>query len=286
MKTTSKILIVMGLCFALGFVSCKKDSKDPSTISLDRTEVTGNVSDNFTVRVTTTGDEITTVKVTKFLDGKADANFAPVTLSSYEYVGSITLNDASAGAVLYTFTGYDAAGTQIDAADLTITVNLTGVALLLKYDWQRTNRIIVSWPCLADYEGEQISEGSPELEYVQRFNSDYSYQFDWGNTIPDIPSIYCAWTVKLNQTDDSKVDSLIIVKYDLSDERKDDRFKVTKLTSSELWLETSTDFICDLVEEQRYKAIPKSPNFTPYRGVSEEELPGYTTTRCQPGTYE
>lgn len=280
MKTTSKILTVMGLCFALGFVSCNKDSKDPSTLSLDQTTITGNVGDNFTVKVTTTGDEITIVKVTKFLDGIADADFAVVTGSingsSYEYIGSIALNDVSAGAVLYTFTGYDAGGTQVDAADLTVTINLTGVALLLKYDWRRTNRII-TWPALGIEDLDDIKDY--EKEYVYRFNSDYSWQFDWGTTIPALPSIYCAW--KTISNNDNPVDSLVLIRYNVDDERSDEVGKVTRLTRDELWIKIYTE-AWDLTEEQKYVAIAKSPNFTPYRGADPAD---YMSQNCTPGSY-
>lgn len=270
----------MGLCLALGFVSCNKDDKDPSTLSLDRTEVTGNVGENFTVKVTTTGDEITTVKVTKFLDGTADANFTTVSGSingsSYEYVGNIASNDVLAGAVLYTFTGYNAAGTQVDAADLTVTINLTGTALLLKYDWKRTSRL-VTWPLLGMDEVEDIKD--PEKEYIYRFNPDYSWQFDWGSTIPDFPSVYCAWKPISSAT--NPVDSLVLVRYNLNDERSDEVGKITRLTRDELWIKIYTE-AWDLTEEQKYVAIAKSPNFTPYRGVDPAE---YASQNCNPGSY-
>jgi hypothetical protein len=280
MKTTCKILIVTGLFLALGIISCNKDEKDPSTLSLNNTEVTGNVGDNFTVKVTTTGDEITTVKVTKFLDGTADADFTPVTASisnsAYDYAGSIAPSDVLAGAVLYTFTGYNAAGAEVDAADLTVTINLTGTALLLKYDWRRTSRLI-TWPALGLEEVEDIKD--PEKEYIYRFNPDYSWQFDWGSTAPALPSIYCAWKPISSAT--NPVDSLILVRYDANDERSDEAGKVTKLTKDELWIKIYTE-AWDLTEEQKYVAVAKSPNFKPYGGADPGD---YVSQNCNPGSY-
>lgn len=280
MSTTKKTwTAIICTVLVMGLASCSsKDSEPPATVSLDKTTVAGNVGDNFTVKVTVAGKGITQIKVTKLFDGVADPGFTPIseTVSGaeYNYAGTITPSDVLPGTVLYTFAGCDASGQELDAADLTVTVNLTGEALLLKYDWKLTNRIC-TWPLIG---WDRVDDAKPaELDDVYRFNPDYSWQFDWGSDIPAIPSISCAWKYD-DETDEIK---LILVRYNFDDVRSDVVGEILKLTSTELWLEVYTES-WDLTEEFRYTAIAKSPSFTPNRGADQEE---YTSANCNPGSY-
>jgi hypothetical protein len=278
MKTTNKILTVMGLCIALGFVSCNKDSEDPSTLSLDRTEVAGNVGDNFTVRVTATGDEITTVKVTKLKNGAPDASFTTVTgtitNATYEYSGMIVEGDED-GALVYTFTGYNGAGTQVDAVDLTVTVTLAGVALLTKYDWKKVDEI---W-------GEEYGSvvGDYQLDDVNRFNKNYSWEFDWGDILSsgqlETINQYCAW--KTTGTT-SNVETLSLIKFGFgATEPTITEYTVDKLDAENLWISYYEPFF-DVDITEKFVAVPKSPTFTPYRGQTASN---YNWGTCTPGSY-
>jgi hypothetical protein len=279
MKPTNKILIVMGLCLALGFVSCDKDSEDSSTLSLDRTEVSGNVGDDFTVKVTTTGDEITTVKVTKLKNGTPDAAFTTVSgtivSSTYEYAGAIVDGDEDAGSLIYTFAGYNAAGTQIDAADLTVTVTLAGVAILTKYDWKKVDEI---W---GEEYGSVVEDY--QLDDVNRFNKDYSWQFDWGDILSsgqlETLNQYCAW--KTTGTA-SNVETLSLIKFGfLATDPTITTYTVDKLDAENLWISYYEPFFeVDITE--KFVAVPKAPTFTPYRGQPAEN---YTWATCTPGSY-
>jgi hypothetical protein len=280
MKTTCKILIVTGLFLALGIISCNKDEKDPSTLSLDNTEVTGNVGDNFTVKVTTTGDEITTVKVTKFLDGTADADFTTVSgtivNATYEYSGTIVDGDEDAGALRYTFTGYNAAGATVDAADLTVTVTLAGVALLTKYDWKKVDEIWGKYGSVVD---------DYLLDDVNRFHKNYSWEFDWGDVLsPDqLETInqYCAW--KTTGTS-SNVTTLSLIKFGFfATNPTIIEYTVDKLDAENLWISYKNfDFGEEVVIVEKFVAIPKAPTFTPYRGKTASD---YTWATCTPGSY-
>jgi hypothetical protein len=282
MKTTNKILTVVGLCIALGFASCNKDEKDPSTLSLDKTTVAGNVGDNFTVTVTTAGDEITTVKVTKFLDGTADAGFTTVTgtitNATYEYSGTIVEGDED-GALVYTFTGYNGAGTQVDAADLTITVTLTGVPLLTKYDWRKVDEI---W---GEQYGSVIESSQYLLDDVNRFNKNYSWEFDWGDVLSagELETInqYCAW--KTTGTT-SNVETLSLIKFGfLATDPTITEYTVDKLDAENLWISYNNyDFGEEVRITEKFVAVSKSPTFTPYRGKTASD---YTWATCTPGSY-
>jgi hypothetical protein len=114
---------------------------------------------------------------------------------------------------------------------------------------------------------------------VYRFNTDYSWQFDWADVIPANPSISCAW--KLNEAGDT----LTFIRYNLMDvgTRNDEVWEVIKLEGDDLWLKMETDFFGPLLVEQRYVRKPRSSDFTPNRGVENPD--DYVSPNCIPGSY-
>lgn len=277
------IILFIGICFSILFTTCEEDNNIniPSKVILDKLTTKGKIGDEITARVTFASDEINKLVVTKTIDGQEVADYrAEVSVTSasdkYEFVQMILAGDEK-GTLVFTFSGYNAKDECLDASDLTVTVELSGTPLLLKYDWRLTRQSL---------DGDNGTTDAM-TNNVYRFNDDYSWELDFGSdpTIGEILSQYCAWKIAGNE---SKIDSIYLVKFNfLAEVPTFEGYKVLKLEGEDLWIETTMDlswagYSKETKVEERYVAVPKSPNFSPY---GNEPAENYNWGPCTPGEY-
>ncbi len=285
MKNVCKIIGCIS-CMLLMLFSCEKNEsihRDAKVI-LDKLLFSGYTGDMIRATVTYGSSDIKKLVITKWVNGKQVPGYeinVPVNSisDSYEFEQEIEVGDEE-GTLIYTFSGYSVEDKLIDASDLAISVTLTDFGRLSKFDWRLT---------------EQTTNGDNTttdvmLDNVYRLNSDLSWEYDWGDPAGagfDVLNQYCAW--KYIGTD-LKADSIYLVKFGfLSTTPTIDKYEVLRLDDTNLWIQTFMDlswlgdpYTTETPVVEKYVAIPKSSNFTPYRG---ENPANYSWASCTPGNY-
>lgn len=284
MKTKLKIM-VLSTILIIGFLSCGKDEKaNESIVVLEKTLYSGFTGDTIKMNVTAEGERIRKIIVTKWRSGVHESDYElniPFSdlKDGYHFNQEIEIGDEE-GVLVYLFSGYDDANEFIDASELVVSVTLTDLGRLLRYDW-RLN--------------EELTNGDDTMKEekkddVYRLNKDFSWEFDWGNPAGaglDVLNQYCAWKYIGTEL---KADSIHFIKYGfLSTVPVIDKYEVLKLDDDNLWIQTFMDLSWlgePYTEEtpviQKFIAAPKTSDFTPYRG---ENIEDYNWASCEPGTY-
>jgi hypothetical protein len=183
-----------GILAMAGFLtSCDGDDEsfEAPTISLSETAVTASPGDEVTVTIDATTDGgFKNLVVTKLWDGASQGVETFTTLpADYTY----TVTDEDADHILsLNFTVNDNQG-KSSAKDLVITVELTPMQVLLKYDWRLDQEI-----------REKTGEDDLQEFYtddVYRFHADGTYQKSVGannDAFNDLVTNYCFYD--LNET--------------------------------------------------------------------------------------
>jgi hypothetical protein len=259
--------VIAGVCV---IASCSDDEDfDAPTINLSMTEVTAAPGDDVSVTVTTTTDAgFQSLVVKKLWEGVSqdEETFttAPTTPITY------TVTDEDADHVLtLNFTVTDKEG-KTAAKELVITVELTPLQVLLKYDWRLNEEI---W---AADQSNQITDAYNDDVY--RFNEDGTYQKSIGAKADDFNDLitnYCFYDLNENTM------RLLMSKYDgwnLVDIT--DTLDIVLLNDTEMRADVTYrglnvfDPKYDEVEEfqKRFVAVPKASSFDPYMpGATDDE---------------
>jgi len=278
-----RLLSLVGLGLAT-LLACEEDSSIAieSKVALDKTTTSGKIGDVITANVTLKGRDVQKLVVTKSINGVPAPDFSveiPLTAGndSYPFSQMILAGDEE-GTLVYTFSGFNGSGALIDASDLAVSVRLSGVPLLTRYDWRLAQQITGGDNTLTD----------AMRDNVYRLNADYSWQYDWGASGPtnfEDLNQYCAWKIIGNE---SQVDSIYLIKFGfLAATPTLEGYKVTKLEGEDLWLETTMDLSwlglsAETPVIEKYIGIAKSSDFTPYRGANPAD---YSWGNCTPGAY-
>lgn len=278
--------LFLTLCIGFGLFltyACTNDESvnKESFVIPEKLTVAGKIGDIFEVPVRFTSNQISKLIITKYIDGVKSENYSKevsVSGTSEPYLFSqlIEAGDEE-GVLVYTLSGYNNSGGLIDASDITVSVTLGGVPLLVRYDWKLMSQTTG---------GDDTTVGTL-TDNVYRFNKDYTWQFDWGEepTLTEELRQYCSW--KIGGTE-SQVDSLYLVYFNfLAAVPTLEGYKVTKLEGDELWLETTMDLSwlglsAETPVIEKYTAVIRSADFTPYRNRNGAN---YNWGDCQPGNY-
>jgi hypothetical protein len=265
-----------GILAMAGFLtSCDGDDEsfEAPTISLSETAVTASPGDEVTVTIDATTDGgFKNLVVTKLWDGASQGVETFTTLpADYTY----TVTDEDADHILsLNFTVNDNQG-KFSEKDLVITVELTPMQVLLKYDWRLSAEL---WKETGE---DEIQDAYTDDVY--RFNADGTYQKSIGekndlwndlihnycfydlneNTMRLLMSSYDGWNLV------DKTDTLDIVLIDDTEMRADvNYYGLNTLPGGEKY---------DDVEafEKRFVAVAKGSSFDPY-------LPGTTDDATGP----
>lgn len=260
MKKTFFALLSMPLMLALASCSKEESMHTASLVQLDKLYVEGSTGDLVTARVTFASNSITKLVITKVVNGVAQPTAVQEiditdTSTSYLFQASIALGDEK-GTLVYTFAGFDKNNQQIDASDLKVKVNLSLINILSAYDWQMSEEF---WTVYGDITRPD------QLDDINRFNENGSWQFDWGTTLStgQLETLYktVSWRIVGDAT---QIDSLYLTRYNVMDASQtaiEKGFKVIKIDDKSLWLQSGFFLADDLID--KYKAIPRSPGFTP-----------------------
>jgi hypothetical protein len=285
MKNVFKIFGCI-LCTLPVFFSCEKDESIhlSSKVVLDKLSFKGYTGDTIRTTVTYKSADIKKLVITKSVNGEKVPGYeTDITVNSisdnYIFKQEILVGDEE-GTLVYTFSGYDSSNKLVDASDLAVAVTLTDFGRLCKFDWKLT---------------EQTTNGSSTtttemLDNVYRLNKDLSWEYDWGDHAGagwDVLNQYCSWKYIGSEL---KADSVYLVKFGfLATTPSIDKYKVIKLDDTNLWIQTFMDlswlgdpYTAQTPVIEKYVAIPKSSNFTPYRG---ENAANYNWAPCHPGSY-
>ena len=284
---TLSMLILSCFSFILLNTSCdNNDEHDTQLLILSTTKVTAKMNEDFSVDITLNNKEsFQNIIVEKTISGKKiesyhkTLNVAEIQFP-YTFKEEVVPEDET-GVVVYSFYGMTANGSQLDASDVIVSVNITQLYRLLKYDWKLASQII---------QKEEYAEPYMKDD-VYRFNEDWSWELDWGGTLSasalETLDSYCGW--KMIGTDE-KIDSIYMIKYNIFSPANAvvTKYKVISLQDEELVLESRQDlsFLPGFSDQEpiqeTYIAEPKSADFTPYRGSDPNS---YKVEACKPGTY-
>lgn len=281
-------IFVAVLVTAFSVASCHSDESIsiPSLLSLSKYTETVTIGDTVSVDINLSNvSNVSTIKAIKSIDGKdssplcTDINVTE-TIFPYTFRHEVETGDEK-GILVYSFIANDATQKQVDASDLVMTVNIAQIPLLLKYDWKLVSQII---------QGEDYAEADMKDD-VYRFNSDLTWQLDWGTIFSSsaLETLYstCSWQTVMNG---SKVDSLYLIKYNVFSPTVPivTKYKVLQLENRKMILESHQDlsFLPDYAEDEKvwetYEPVPKTDDFTPYRGSNPDN---YYIELCNPGGY-
>jgi hypothetical protein len=286
MKNVCKIILSVSCVLLIFFFSCEKDESihHDSKVILDKLLFSGYTGDTIKATVTFGSPAIKKIVITKWVNGEQISDYRiEVSVNNisevYEFQQEIAVGDEE-GTLIYTFSGYDEDNKLIDASDLAVSVTLTDFGRLCKFDWKLTEQTT---------NGENTTS-SEMLDNVYRLNNDFSWEYDWGDPAGagwDVLNQYCAWKYIGTEL---KADSIYLIKFGfLSTTPTIDKYKVLKLDDTSLWIQTFMDlswlgdpYTAETPVVEKYVAIPKSPDFTPYRG---ENPANYSWAPCTPGNY-
>lgn len=285
MKNVCKIIGTIS-CMLFLLFSCENNESiyRDSKVILDKLLFSGYTGDTIKATVTYGSADIKKLVITKWVNGEQVPGYeiiVPVnsTSDTYEFEQEIAVGDEE-GTLIYTFSGYNAEDKLVDASDLAVSVTLTDFGRLSKFDWKLTEQTT---------NGDNTTTDAM-LDNVYRLNSDLSWEYDWGDPAGagwDVLNQYCAWKYIGTEL---KADSIYLIKFGfLSVTPTIDKYEVLRLDDFNLWIQTFMDlswlgdpYTAETPVVEKYVAIPKSSDFTPYRG---ENPANYNWAPCLPGNY-
>lgn len=263
---------LLAVALAAGFLaSCSDDEDNSPSISLSETNVTAAPEEEVAVTITTkTPAGFGSLVVTKLWDG------VPV-------VGGEEIFDEEQDEYVYTVTDEDAdhvlsiafkvidADNKTASKDLVITIELTPLQLLLKYNWRLDQEI---WK----------AEGTNEIndvynDDVYRFNADGTYNKSIGAKVDDFSDIwynYCYYDLNGSTL------KLLMSRTGAFGEKVTDTLRITVIDINKLYADVTYydlnvfDDKYDAVEEfeKRFVAVAKVPSFDPYLAGSADDTTG------------
>lgn len=277
------ICLSVGLIAASGFLaSCEEDENFAApTLTLSETEATASPGDEVAVTVTATTDGgFQKLVVTKFWDGvkQEEETFNSPLAAPYTY----TVTDEDADHILtLNFTVTDNKGKSA-SKELIITVELTPVQLLLKYNWRLSEEI------RKKTNSNDISD--PYTDDVYRFNADGTYNKSIGQKADDFNDIwynYCYYD--LNE----ETMKLLMSRTGAFGEQVTDTLLVTVLDDTKLYADV-TYYGLDIFDpsydpaeeyEKRFVAVAKTSTFDPYKPGAADDTEG-PAKMCADVTFE
>lgn len=281
--------VLIGLALMSTTSSCSSDNGEdnPNILLLSSISEKVDIGDSVNVDVSLLKPE----GVEKILVEKSNNGVVDSTKSQEIYVHKNTFpytfkqqveNGDENGMVVYSFYAKNLAGKTVDAADLVLTVNLAQLPLLLKYDWKLVSQTV---------HGEQTAT-EDLTDDVQRFNSDMTWQVDWGTVFSSMAletlNSYCSWQIT---TEGSVIKTLSTIHYNIFSPTVPIKttYNVKQLSDKKMILESYMDlsgFGDEYTDHESvvsvYEAVSKSDDFTPYRGQNADN---YIISSCDPGTY-
>ena len=270
-------LVLIGLLACVGIVmSCGDDDDAPGLPGLELTEIlsTGMAGDVVSITVSVTTDAaFESLVVTKLYDGVAQGTQTFEELAENEFTYQYTIIEDDADQILsFNFLLTDAIGQEV-SRDWVITVELTAMQLLLKYDW-RLNDEIRQLTNMSDI-------NSVYSDDVYRFNEDGTYHKNNGGTLDDFNDSwfnYCFYdldnttlVLQMSRTGafgEDEVDVLNITTIDDTQLLADvtylglDEFNTG---NEEVPYESSEEY------EKQFVAVAKTGDFDPYGPGAEDD---------------
>jgi hypothetical protein len=261
----------LGVIAGVGLIASCSDDDDfaAPTIALSITEITAAPGEDVSVTVTTTTDAgFQSLVVKKLWEDDVQDEETITTAPTTPYVYTVTEEDAD-HVVKLNFTVTDKEG-RTAAKDLVITVELTPLQVLLKYDWRLNEEI---WK---DDQSNQISD--PYKDDIYRFNEDGTYQKSIGANADDFNDLitnYCFYDLNENTM------RLLMSKYDGWNQVDiTDTLDIVLLNDTEMRADVTylgLDQLDPKYDEsepfqKRFVAVPKASTFDPYMpGATDDE---------------
>ena len=260
----------VGLVAATGFLASCDDEEDfaAPTLSLSETSVTASPGDEVSVTVNTTTDAgFKNLVVKKLWDGvvQDEETFTSPLTTPYTY----TVTDEDADHILsLNFTVTDNAS-KTASSDLVITVELTPLQLLQKYNWRLSEEI-----------RKKTNENDITDAYtddVYRFNEDGTYDKSIGEKADDFGDLwynYCYYDLNEESM------RLLMSRTGAFGEEVTDTLNITVIDETKLHADVTYygldqfDPNYDPVEEyeKRFVAVAKTDTFDPYApGATDDE---------------
>jgi len=281
--------VLIGLALMSTISSCSSDNGEdnPNILLLSSISEKVDIGDSVNVDVSLLKPEgVEKILVEKSNNGVIDSTKSQeidVQKNSFPYTFKQQVeNGDENGMVVYSFYAKNLAGKTVDAADLVLTVNLAQLPLLLKYDWKLVSQTV---------HGEQTAT-EDLTDDVQRFNSDMTWQVDWGTIFSSMAletlNSYCSWQIT---TEGSVIKTLSTIHYNIFSPTVPiiTTYNVKQLSDKKMILESYMDlsgFGDEYTDHESvvsvYEAVSKSDDFTPYRGQNADN---YIISSCDPGTY-
>ncbi len=281
--------VLIGLALMSTISSCSSDNggDNPNILLLSSISEKVDIGDSVNVDVSLLKPEgVEKILVEKSNNGVIDSTKSQeidVQKNSFPYTFKQQVeNGDENGMVVYSFYAKNLAGKTVDAADLVLTVNLAQLPLLLKYDWKLVSQTV---------HGEQTAT-EDLTDDVQRFNSDMTWQADWGTVFSSMAletlNSYCSWQIT---TEGSVIKTLSTIHYNIFSPTVPiiTTYNVKQLSDKKMILESYMDlsgFGDEYTDRESvvsvYEAVSKSDDFTPYRGQNADN---YVISSCDPGTY-
>lgn len=251
------LILSLGLTFIFG---CKKETFDPPTISLSTTQVTASPGDVITVDITKTTDAgFKSLLVTKLWDGveQGDQEITNESVNAFSYT---VLNEDADHVLTFNFKVTDSKNGTAQT-ELIVTVDLTPMQLLLKYNW-RLDAEIRKKTGANDINDKYTDD-------VYRFNSDGTYDKSIGAKVDDFGDIwfnYCYYDLN------DQTLRLLMTRTGAFAEQVTDTLNITVIDDTKIYANVNYyglnvfDPAYDPVEkyEKRLVAVAKTDSFDPY----------------------
>ena len=269
------------MALSVGLVSCDDDeSFAPPTIELSETTVTASPGDEVSITIDATAAAgVESFVITKIWDGNPqDSETLTEIPTTYNY----TVTDEDAYHILtFSFALNDKEQRSI-CADLVVTVELTPLQVLLKYNLRLSEEI------RAKTNANDIND--VYTDDVYRFNADGTYNKSIGAKVDDFSDIwynYCYYD--LNET----TLRLLMSRTGAFAEEVTDTLNITVIDSDKLYADVTYygldafDPSYDPVEEyeKRFVAVAKTSSFDPYQAGADDDATG-PANMCADVTFE
>ena len=281
--------VLIGLALMSTTSSCSSDNGEdnPNILLLSSISEKVDIGDSVNVDVSLLKPEgVEKILVEKSNNGVVDSTKSQeidVHKNTFPYTFKQQVENVDEnGMVVYSFYAKNLAGKTVDAADLVLTVNLAQLPLLLKYDWKLVSQTV--------HDEQTATEDL--TDDVQRFNSDMTWQVDWGTVFSSMAletlNSYCSWQIT---TEGSVIKTLSTIHYNIFSPTVPIKttYNVKQLSDKKMILESYMDlsgFGDEYTDHESvvsvYEAVSKSDDFTPYRGQNADN---YIISSCDPGTY-
>jgi hypothetical protein len=272
MKKFLLTFLSLGIIAGAGFLGSCSDDEDfaEPTISLSTTAVTASPGDEVSITVNTVTDAgFKNLVVKKLWDGASQSEETFTTALTAPYVYTVTDEDAD-HIVTLNFTVTDNKG-KTASKETVITVELTPLQILLKYNWQLSEEI-----------RKKTSTNDINDVYtddVYRFNADGTYNKSIGAKVDDFSDLwynYCYYD--LNET----TLRLLMSRTGAFAEEVTDTLDITVIDETKLNADVTYydldvfDPTYDKVEyyEKRFVAVPKVSSFDPYQNGPSDDTAG------------